>query len=695
MSFHYNNEAFENPDYHHSETLEIDRTRPSQRSTSFRFNPYGASPYESDVDYDNAEERGRSSFVLMPMSSMQTPSDDDEYRRTDFVPEMSSANPYGNSHVNPSFEYEPELIQRSPAANNLLNDPYAHRLGDMPDGVHLIQRRHRQEVDMVFMTPSSLFRSDPGYEETKKKDEEKLIGDLADMSTSERIKAIQKIPKPMKEKREIRDSVLMEKTRKSHRQINCCSQCFYNTALETLSDVNTEYLKLSQRQKINRLFIHLAAWVVSLLATAGSCAGIYYFCLINLNLLLDESKNELQREAATLVLPIVVSLLNHGVPFFYSSFGFVEKFASPRNQIYTAIVRNVILKISIVGILCYYWLNEVPASKAECWETLVGQDIYRLLVAEFICCLLGSFFGEFLRRIVGTKCCKKLGVPEFDIARNVLDLIYAQTLTWIGVFYSPLLPAIQMISYFIIFWVKKVSLMRNCQPPRKAWRASQMNTLFVFLLFFPSFTGVLSVIAVTVWRLEPSKTCGPFRGLVTVFESVSSWMGILASYPSSRWVVWIYRNLIESVHFFFILSIIVLIITYLYWQIIDGRKIMVKLLQEQIINEGKDKMFLLKKLRALQASKLQNQGEQPQRSSSVRQSTGQQVPAPLPNSTESSPATEERDSYFELARPQMTSFSRVHESSHPAKNTTASEALALALRARQEAEWEMGDDESS
>ncbi|XP_077775061.1 transmembrane channel-like protein 5 [Podarcis muralis] len=539
MSFHYNNEAFENPDYHHSETLEIDRTRPSQRSTSFRFNPYGASPYESDVDYDNAEERGRSSFVLMPMSSMQTPSDDDEYRRTDFVPEMSSANPYGNSHVNPSFEYEPELIQRSPAANNLLNDPYAHRLGDMPDGVHLIQRRHRQEVDMVFMTPSSLFRSDPGYEETKKKDVE------------------------------------------------------------------------------------------------DGCA--------------------------------------RAVPM----------------------GRNVILKISIVGILCYYWLNEVPASKAECWETLVGQDIYRLLVAEFICCLLGSFFGEFLRRIIGTKCCKKLGVPEFDIARNVLDLIYAQTLTWIGVFYSPLLPAIQMISYFIIFWVKKASLMRNCQPPRKAWRASQMNTLFVFLLFFPSFTGVLSVIAVTVWRLEPSKTCGPFRGLVTVFESVSSWMGILTSYPSSRWVVWIYHNLIESVHFFFILSIIVLIITYLYWQIIDGRKIMVKLLQEQIINEGKDKMFLLKKLRALQASKLQNRGEQPQRSSSVRQSTRQQVPAPLPNSTESSPATEERDSYFELARPQMTSFSRVHESSHPAKNATASEALALALRARQEAEWEMGDDESS
>lgn len=39
-----------------------------------------------------------------------------------------------------------------------------------------------------------------------------------------------------------------------------------------------------------------------------------------------------------------------------------------------------------------------------------------------------AFF--LLSRLVGTKCCKQLGVPEFDIARNVLDLIYAQTLTW-------------------------------------------------------------------------------------------------------------------------------------------------------------------------------------------------------------------------------------------------------------------------
>uniref|UniRef100_A0A669QHS9 Transmembrane channel-like protein n=1 Tax=Phasianus colchicus TaxID=9054 RepID=A0A669QHS9_PHACC len=258
--------------------------------------------------------------------------------------------------------------------------------------------------------------------------------------------------------------------------------------------------------------------------------------------------------------------------------------------------RTIILKISIVGILCYYWLNVVAASESQCWETLIGQDIYRLVLVDFIFCLLGSFFGEFLRRIIGTTVCVSLGVPEFDIGRSVLDLIYAQTLTWIGILFSPLLPGIQMISFSIVFYVKKVSLMRNCQPPRKAWRAAQMTTFFMFLLFFPSLVGVVSVIAVTVWRLKPSKECGPFRGLPSIYTAISEWVKILENYIDSRWVAWVYYNLITSELFFFILSTLILVITYLYWQIIRGRRTMAKLLCEQIVNVSLTFSFILFKI---------------------------------------------------------------------------------------------------
>uniref|UniRef100_A0A7N4PVV9 Transmembrane channel-like protein n=1 Tax=Sarcophilus harrisii TaxID=9305 RepID=A0A7N4PVV9_SARHA len=366
---------------------------------------------------------------------------------------------------------------------------------------------------------------------------------------------------------------------------------------ENLSEIRHENVIAPLKQRLSHLAIHLAAWIVSTGVAIASCAAVYWLAFHNMKFL-KQHKNE----AATLLLPFVVCCINLFVPLFYSSFGLVEKFEIPRHQILVIITRNIFLKISIIGILCYYWLNSVAVSHEECWETLIGQDIYRLLIMNFLFSLFDSIFGEFLRRIIGTTLIKSLGVPEFDIARNVLELIYTQTLLWIGIFFSPLLPLIHMITLFIMFYMKRVSLLMNCQPPSKAWRASQMMTLFIFLLFFPSFTGVLCVLAITVWRLKPSPHCGPFQGLPSIIHAIYGWIEILSNRPSYLWVVWIYRNLIGSVHFFFILTLIVLIITYLYWQIIEGRKIMIKLLHEQIINEGKDKMFLVEKLLKLQES---------------------------------------------------------------------------------------------
>lgn len=69
----------------------------------------------------------------------------------------------------------------------------------------------------------------------------------------------------------------------------------------------------------------------------------------------------------------------------------------------------------------------------------------------------------FVFRILVTYCSWKpvqwLGLQEFGISDNVLDIIYGQTICWIGTFFSPLLPAIATIKYFIIFYIKKVMKM--------------------------------------------------------------------------------------------------------------------------------------------------------------------------------------------------------------------------------------------
>ncbi|XP_072798789.1 transmembrane channel-like protein 5 isoform X5 [Vicugna pacos] len=364
---------------------------------------------------------------------------------------------------------------------------------------------------------------------------------------------------------------------------------------ENLSEIRQESIKLTLNQQLARFCAHLAAWVVSTGVAVACCVAVYYLAENNSKFL------ENHREpGAVLLLPFVVSCINLAVPRFYSMFRLVERYEMPRHEVYILLIRNIFLKISIIGILCYYWLNIVALAGEECWETLIGQEIYRLLLMDFVFSLADSFLGEFLRRIIGMRLITSLGLQEFDIARNVLELIYAQTLVWIGTFFCPLLPFIQMVTLFIMFYVKNISLMMNFQPPSKAWRAAQMVTFFIFLLFFPSFTGVLCTLAITIWRLKPSANCGPFRGLPFFIQSIYSWIDTLSKRPSYLWVVWIYRNLIGSVHFFFILTLIVLIITYLYWQITEGRKIMIRLLHEQIINEGKDKMFLIEKLIKLQ-----------------------------------------------------------------------------------------------
>lgn len=371
---------------------------------------------------------------------------------------------------------------------------------------------------------------------------------------------------------------------------------------ENLSEIRQENVKLTFNQQLTRLSAHLAGWVVSTGVAIACCAAVYYLAENNLEFLRNHTN-----PGAVLLLPFVVCCINLAVPRLYSMFRLVERYEVPRHEVYILLIRNIFLKLSIIGILCYYWLNVVALAKEECWETLIGQEIYRLLLMDFVFSLADSLLGEFLRRIIGMRFITSVGLQEFDIARNVLELIYAQTLVWIGTFFCPLLPFIQMITLFIMFYVKNISLMMNFQPPSKAWRAAQMMTVFFILLFFPSFTGVLCTLAITIWRLKPSVDCGPFRGLPSFFDSIYRWIDTLNKRPGYRWVVWIYRNLIGSVHFFFILTLIVLIITYLYWQITEGRKIMIRLLHEQIINEGKDKMFLIEKLTKLQeADKREN-----------------------------------------------------------------------------------------
>lgn len=58
------------------------------------------------------------------------------------------------------------------------------------------------------------------------------------------------------------------------------------------------------------------------------------------------------------------------------------------------------------------------------------------------------------------------GTLEFQVPDEVLGLIYAQTVVWVGSFFCPLLPLLNTVKFLLLFYLKKVS---EKDPANKCW----------------------------------------------------------------------------------------------------------------------------------------------------------------------------------------------------------------------------------
>ena len=58
---------------------------------------------------------------------------------------------------------------------------------------------------------------------------------------------------------------------------------------------------------------------------------------------------------------MVVSVINLLLPGLFNAAAWMEEYDSPSVRTYVAIGRNLMLKASVLGVLCYHWLGRIAA----------------------------------------------------------------------------------------------------------------------------------------------------------------------------------------------------------------------------------------------------------------------------------------------------------------------------------------------
>lgn len=302
--------------------------------------------------------------------------------------------------------------------------------------------------------------------------------------------------------------------------------------------------------------------------------------------------------------PITIVFLNVIVPLIFKFLVTYEHY-SPNFVINIMLIRTVFLRLAnlIIFYASMYTIVSCQPEEGECsssrcntplcWETFVGRHIYKLALTDFATHILLTFIVNFPRALLDkkskSKFAKFVGEQTFDLPKHVLDIIYTQTLCWLGCFYAPMLPAMFVVIFICMFYIKKFACLVNSKPSNVIHRASRSNSMFMIILLV-SFLVALLPVAYTIGEIRPSMACGPFRTLDTIWSFVT-----VSFFNTPQWFQDLLAVLTSAI-FAVPAFIILVLLLYYYIAVNSANRHMVRILKDQLVLEGHDKQFLLDRL---------------------------------------------------------------------------------------------------
>ncbi|XP_051896500.1 transmembrane channel-like protein 3 [Pristis pectinata] len=195
----------------------------------------------------------------------------------------------------------------------------------------------------------------------------------------------------------------------------------------------------------------------------------------------------------------------------------------------------------------------ILSQQDQCWETYVGQEMLKLSIIDMLftvgsILLIDFIRGLFVRYLSDCWCWdlenKFPEYGEFKIAENVLHLIYNQGMIWMGAFFSPCLPAFNVLKLIGLMYLRSWAVLTCNVPHQQVFRASRSNNFYLAMTLFMLFLCMLPTVF-AIARYRPSPSCGPFSGQDKIYDIVSEtivndfpgWFNTVMSYVTSPVVV--------------------------------------------------------------------------------------------------------------------------------------------------------------
>ncbi|XP_059937833.1 transmembrane channel-like protein 8 [Mesoplodon densirostris] len=302
----------------------------------------------------------------------------------------------------------------------------------------------------------------------------------------------------------------------------------------------------TRAQRACHLLTYLRVNILIGLLVAGAISAIFWATKYS-----QDNKEESLFLLLQYLPPGVIALVNFLGPLLFVFLVQLENYP-PNTEVNLTLIWCVVLKLASLGmfsfslgqtVLCIgrnktscesYGYN---ACDYQCWENSVGEELYKLSIFNFLLMVAFTFLVSLPRRLLVDRFSGRfwawLDREEFLLPKNVLDIVEGQTVTWMGLFYCPLLPLLNSIFIFLTFYIKKYTLLRNSRASPRPFRASSSIFFFQLVLIL----GLLLAagpLGYVVSSIRSSWDCGLFTNYSAPWQVVPELVALRLPPASQR-----------------------------------------------------------------------------------------------------------------------------------------------------------------